>query len=597
MIFHEGKVSMKIRYSNTRLSPGFLLFAFLFVLLTIPLLFLDVRPEYRLVLEASGFERYQVFYHTGPMGFSAPDAAMGATSVRKPEAGGVFYTLAFPIPDKPLNNIRIDPGDREGRILIRSIRIQATRLFTVHRWKAEEIVRDFKPWKDIGEFAERDGVLVIQSTGRDPYFLLPREQTQRIFEEIHSSVRWMVGIAKVLLLLFMALFLYFFHSGIDLLVRTLLDMVGFVLGRVFFFMRGLLNCRWIFGSRVEQVLLTVLFLTVIVLPVLDKQFLFFPQMESTEKRTLAKKPVLDVRRFFSFPDEYQAYFHDNFGLRNLLVRWNSLLQFKWLKISPHPMVVIGKHDWLFLGGKPTIDDYRGLLSYSMEELDFIQRRFDSDAAMLKSRGIQYLVVICPNKDTVYPEFMPDNITRVRETRRLDQLKRHLQDRGSQVRLVDLRDALINAKNRCPVYDKLGTHFNPFGGFVAYQEIMRELAVSFPGITPLTIDDHRIKVQTKPGANTDLTYFSAIVGALSDFDVSLVPTAESKTHKKIPKLLMYHDSFVWQLHPYLVHDFDDIILIHHDDAYINHETIQREKPDVVIYEVVERNLHALLSGPR
>ena len=517
---------------------------------------------------------------------------MDATSVRKPEAGGVFYTLAFPIPDKPLNNIRIDPGDREGRILIRSIRIQATRLFTVQRWKAEEIVRDFKPWKDIGEFAERDGVLVIQSTGRDPYFLLPREQTQRIFEEIHSSVRWMVGIAKVLLLLFMALFLYFFHSGIDLLVRTLLDMVGFVLGRVFFFMRGLLNCRWIFGSRVEQVLLTVLFLTVIVLPVLDKQFLFFPQMESTEKRTLAKKPVLDVRRFFSFPDEYEAYFHDNFGLRNLLVRWNSLLQFKWLKISPIPSVVItGKEGWLF--NAIGIADYRGLVSYSQEELTNIKEAIARDQAILHRNGILYIVVICPNKETLYPEYMPTAITKVTSIRRLDQLM-ELQKLNNDLPFVDLQPALRQWKASYPLYKKLDTHWNAIGGFVAYQEIMKNISKAFPEVSPLTMSDVEISMETVEKADGDLVSPLAMDGILPDIRVTVHPKTKPMQSKKIRKILIFHDSFIQEIHPHLEHDVETIVLRNHQEQTIDHAFIEDIKPDVVIFQMAERFQHALVS---
>jgi len=68
-------------------------------------------------------------------------------------------------------------------------------------------------------------------------------------------------------------------------------------------------------------------------------------------------------------------------------------------------------------------------------------------------------------------------------------------------------------------------------------------------------------------------------------------------KKIRKLLIFHDSFLAEIHPYLYHDFEQVVLINHGFAYINHETIQREKPDVVIYEVIERSLDALLAELR
>jgi hypothetical protein len=150
------------------------------------------------------------------------------------------------------------------------------------------------------------------------------------------------------------------------------------------------------------------------------------------------------------------------------------------------------------------------------------------------------------------------------------------------------------KARYPVYDKLGTHFNFLGGLITYNEIMREISAGFPQISPLTIDDYQLSVQTIAGVNGDLTFFSAIVGILPEVQVSLLPKENPLPHKKISKLLIFHDSFIVYLRPYLVHDFDQIVYVHHGDAYIQRAAIEKEKPDVVIFEIAERNLHALLA---
>jgi alginate O-acetyltransferase complex protein AlgJ len=154
---------------------------------------------------------------------------------------------------------------------------------------------------------------------------------------------------------------------------------------------------------------------------------------------------------------------------------------------------------------------------------------------------------------------------------------------------------MNTKTRYPVYNKLDAHFNFLGGLVVYNEIMREISTDFDQLSPLTIDDYQISVQTKEGENGDLTYFSAIVGILPELEVSLLPIGKPHPQKKISKLLVFHDSFIVYLRPYLVHDFDQIAYVHHGDAYIQYAAIEKEKPDVVIYEIAERNLHALLAG--
>jgi hypothetical protein len=45
----------------------------------------------------------------------------------------MFYMTVFPLPEKPLNDIRINPGDKEGEIPVRSIRIPTGCFLTVHR--------------------------------------------------------------------------------------------------------------------------------------------------------------------------------------------------------------------------------------------------------------------------------------------------------------------------------------------------------------------------------------------------------------------------------------------------------------------------------
>jgi alginate O-acetyltransferase complex protein AlgJ len=359
--------------------------------------------------------------------------------------------------------------------------------------------------------------------------------------------------------------------------------------------KRVLKFQWLMGNSVHQVLLVVLFLTALCLPVMDQYFQFLPQMESTEQRKLAEKPTVDVKRLFRIPEAYEAYFNDNFGLRNLLVHWNSLFQFKWLKISPNPTLLIGKNGYLFYGSADTIRDYRGLRPWSAEELDFIKLRLASDTSILKNHGILYLVVVCPNKDTIYPEYMPDTITKVTNVRRLDQLM-ELQKMNPNLPIIDLRQTLRKWKASYPLYYKLDSHWNAIGGFLAYQEIMKKITEVLPEVQPLTMADVEITIDTFEEEDGDLVKLVAMSGILSELRATVYPKIKSMPSKKIRKALIFQDSFFAEVHPYLMHDFEKVVLIHHDWGYLKHDTIQREKPDVVIFEVIERNMDALLAKP-
>ena len=214
---------------------------------------------------------------------------------------------------------------------------------------------------------------------------------------------------------------------------------------------------------------------------------------------------------------------------------------------------------------------------------------------MKSQGILYLVVVCPNKDTIYPEYMPDTITKVTNVRRLDQLM-ELQKTNPDLPIIDLRQILRKWKASYPLYYKLDSHWNAIGGFLAYQEIMKKITEVFPKAQPLTKDDVEITVNTFEEEDGDLVKLVAMSGILSEMRATVYPKIKSMPSKKIHKALIFQDSFIAEVHPYLMRDFEKVVLTHHDWGYLKHDTIQQEKPDVVIFEVIERNMDALLVKP-
>jgi hypothetical protein len=580
---------MRYSYLTLRFALPFLIT----VSFTAAIGLVDMKRDSRLIIESSTYEMYQVFYDTGPDGFNAPDSARSGELIKGPTPGRNFYSIAFPVPDKPINNIRIDPGMEAGKILFRSIRLEAGFL-TFHEWQARDIVRDFKPLNDIGEFSEKEGVLTIESKGGDPYFLLPEDQTRMIFGKARSRLKILTWVIKFLLILFVGFLVFYFSSGMEILFRTFFDIVFFVIGRVIFYLKSLITLGITGGHGFHQVVFVVLFLVLLALPAVNAQLRFLPQTESTEKRNLAPRPVLDMKRLSSFPGEYEKYFNDHFGLRNDLVRWHSLLQFKWMKISSMPeVVVIGKDGWMFNASDSMMRDYRGLLSYSREDLIKIKDHIAKEKAFMDSMGIVYLIVLCPNKDTIYPEFVPDTMTRVRNSRRLDQLADYLKE-NKEIPLMDLRNAFQQAKKSYPLYYKLDTHWNAFAGFVAYQEIMKELVKVFPGLSPLGMADFEMSTEIVDKADGDLVSPLVMGGVLPEVRVHLNPKIKIPASKKIRKALVFHDSFIHALSPYLGHDFETVILRHHQERPVDLKLIENEKPDVVIFQVAERFQHALMN---
>ena len=157
-----------------------------------------------------------------------------------------------------------------------------------------------------------------------------------------------------------------------------------------------------------------------------------------ENRVLAARPELKLDRpsLAQFPAKFEAYFNDQLGFRKRLINWQNILKVAVLGVSPSPNVILGRNQWLYWGDLD-IQYYRVLRPFRPEHLVGWQRLLESRRDWLAGRGIRYLVVIPPNKSTIYPEYMPRVYNRLHSESRLDQLMAHLRAH-STLTVIDLR---------------------------------------------------------------------------------------------------------------------------------------------------------------
>ena len=100
-------------------------------------------------------------------------------------------------------------------------------------------------------------------------------------------------------------------------------------------------------------------------------------------------------------------------------------------------------------------------------------------AWFAQRNIRFLVVLIPNKETVYQEYMPDYIKRGARTR-LDQIDQ-LVKRNPHLPVLNLTRVLMNKKRSAQIYYKGGTHWNQYGAYWGIKAIMRRLSDWFPDL--------------------------------------------------------------------------------------------------------------------
>jgi hypothetical protein len=189
---------------------------------------------------------------------------------------------------------------------------------------------------------------------------------------------------------------------------------------------------------------------------------------------------------------------------------------------------------------------------------------------------------------IYPEYLPDSITRVKATTRLDQMMSQLRS-YPDIPMVDPREALLAMKPQWPIYYKTDTHWNSLGGFVAYREIMSRLEKRRPSLKPLALADFELTIATRPGGG--LAEMLALQDWMTDLEVTLKPQAVTPPRKKLGKLLVFGDSFRYAMIPFLEHHFEQVVL---RDGRFDARVVERDKPDVVIIEMVERYQQLLVK---
>ncbi len=233
-------------------------------------------------------------------------------------------------------------------------------------------------------------------------------------------------------------------------------------------------------QTISEITLIVLFLTIISAPPLMCILFSNKEWSDTEKRVLASFPEAprDLKTLLQFPEKFEAYYNDHFGFREILInRYHREMRKKFGQPGiPH--VIAGKGGWYFYASNLLLDDFRGLVPLTEQQLiswkeDLVRKR-----DWLAKQGIHYLFLFVPNKQTIYPEYLPDYFQKAKGTTRIEQLMEYLK-KERDVEILDLRPGLLNAKSKGQLYQKTDTHWNDYGAFVGYREIMYKLSQWFP----------------------------------------------------------------------------------------------------------------------
>lgn len=323
-------------------------------------------------------------------------------------------------------------------------------------------------------------------------------------------------------------------------------------------------------------------------------------------------PVLENNNIFKYFSDFDTYFSENFNGRSMYYRSISGLKYNVFRTSAkRESVLIGKDDFLFLGNNASniIDETLGLDLFSDKEIEKIKKRILRNQNWMKKNDIQFYVMIAPNKHTIYPEKLPFKVDTDQRTK-IDQLVDMVND-IKNVTWIELEENLMRAKKRGLLYHKTDTHWNTFGAHFAYRKIMNVLNQDFPGeFKPVPLKNMKRYSHEKSMLGLARMLDFPIHETTNEVRIpnpkskKLIPKLNMKNRKntkaeirfsapkKKRKAVIIRDSFSFALIGFLKEHFEEVVFIW--ASKLNKDIILKENPDIVIYEIVERNIDNMLK---
>ena len=155
--------------------------------------------------------------------------------------------------------------------------------------------------------------------------------------------------------------------------------------------------------------------------------------------------------------------------------------------------IIGRRDWLFFIGDNSEKYFTGANPLSDGEMESWRLTFERLDEICKAKGISLVVMAAPNKEQLYPEYMP-NTYKVTEPKRQDLFLSYMQA-NSSVRYLYPKNELIATKYFYNVFYKQDTHWNALGGFTGAMAVYRAL-----GLPTLNLFDLETEAYTQNGGD-------------------------------------------------------------------------------------------------
>ena len=373
---------------------------------------------------------FSLFYATAENEFYCEEKKIDSEVI---EPSDSLRTVTFNIQTDSLAHIRLDFYENPGKVWISDIQTNIGKTLSLS---------NTLPSFDIDSIYDEDNGHCVISTKPDPYIYLI---------EVHSA------------------------APTHKILSSYLFVISFIASLIFLLLITILFRKIAQSSNYADAALLVFFFVFISIPALltDND-----EISTTENRTLAKKPeIKKIGEINTYGRDYENWLSDHFGGRRYFIglnnRKNELFEFSEEK--HYPNAFYSRDNWMFLKND---DGFLNLTLYTDEELRKITDYLNQCQQWCDEHNVKLFFIMGPDKDKIYGEYYTNHLTKFRpdSESRSQQLFKYLKEH-SKIKICDPTQKILEtkAKSDTLLYWKNDTHWNYYGCYIAYQELMKTMS--------------------------------------------------------------------------------------------------------------------------
>lgn len=327
-------------------------------------------------------------------------------------------------------------------------------------------------------------------------------------------------------------------------------------------------------------------------------FLFGASEAKANERLAASPSVTnkDGSVNLDYLNDLSDYFADHFALRQEFITLDAKLEAGIFGTSASEEVLCGKDGWLYY--RVTLDDYQRQNLLTERECFAAARCVSLIAEYAERGGAKFLFTVAPNKNSLYPQYMPSFAVPDPAPGNAELLKAAFA--AQDVPYLDLFDVL--SSQDVQLYHRLDSHWNNLGAALAHDAVADNLGLPCARYydparyTPETSHEGDLYAMLYPaGTEKDLQYLPAWEWTFaydkpmrSEEDQTILTSCTGGQGS----LLMFRDSFGNALYPFMAENFGTACFSRAMPYDLTTEEAQRA--DVIVIELVERNLRWLIE---